>query len=48
MIKSQDDIGGEFGVHGREMCTEFWWGNLKEGDGLEDASMDERIILEWI
>jgi hypothetical protein len=48
MIKSQDDMGGEFGMHGGELFTEFWWGNLKEGDWLEDASMDGRIILEWI
>jgi len=47
-IKSQDGIGGELGMHGHELYTEFWWGNLKEGDSLEDASMDERKILEWI
>jgi len=47
MIKSQDDIGGEFGMCGRDLYTEFWWGNLKEGDWFKDASMDERKILEW-
>jgi hypothetical protein len=39
MIKSQDDIGGEFCMHG-ELYTEFWWGNVKEGHWLEDASME--------
>ena len=27
---------------------EIWWGNLKEGDHLEDTGEDERIILKWI
>jgi hypothetical protein len=26
----------------------FQWGNLKERDHLENLSVDERIILEWI
>jgi len=28
------------------MNTEFWWGNLKEGDHIEDLAVDGRIILE--
>jgi hypothetical protein len=24
----------------------FWWGNLIEGDHLEDLGVDERIILK--
>jgi hypothetical protein len=28
-----------------EACTGFWWGNLREGDHLEDRSVDRRIIL---
>jgi hypothetical protein len=26
----------------------FWWGNLREIDQLEDAGVDERIILKLI
>jgi hypothetical protein len=29
------------------MLTGFWWGNLREGYNLEDASVDGRIILKW-
>jgi hypothetical protein len=31
-----------------EIYTGFWWGNLREGDHLEDPGIDERIILRWI
>ena len=26
----------------------IWWGNLREGDHLQDAGVDGRIILKWI
>ena len=30
------------------MCTGFWWGDLREGDHLEEQGIDGRIILKWI
>jgi hypothetical protein len=36
-------------VWGRgEVCTGFWWGNLRERDGWEDPGVDGRIMLGWI
>jgi hypothetical protein len=35
-------------MEGRDVCAEFWWGNQKESDNLEDLGIDERIILKWI
>jgi hypothetical protein len=32
----------------RNIYTSFWWGNLREGDNLEDIKLDCRIILKWI
>jgi hypothetical protein len=28
--------------------TGVWWGDLREGDHLEDSSVDGRVILKWI
>ena len=30
------------------MYTEFWLGNLRKRDYLEDLGIDRRIILRWI
>ena len=32
----------------RKVHTGFWWGNLREGDHLEDPDVDRIIILKWI
>jgi hypothetical protein len=31
-----------------ELYTGFWWGNLMEGDHLEDPGIEEGIILRRI
>ena len=31
-----------------EVCTRFWWGNLRERDHWADQDVDGRIILRWI
>jgi hypothetical protein len=31
----------------RKVHTEFWWGNLRERDQLEDPGVGGRVILSW-
>jgi hypothetical protein len=31
-----------------EVHTECWWGNLREGDHLEDRGVDWRRVLKYI
>jgi hypothetical protein len=31
-----------------QVHTGIWWGNLREGDHLEDRDIDRKIILKWI
>ena len=31
-----------------QVSTNFWWGNLREGDHLEDQGVEIRIMLKWI
>jgi hypothetical protein len=28
--------------------TEFWWGNLREGDHFKDKGLGKGIILKWV
>jgi hypothetical protein len=30
----------------RKPHTGYWWGNLKEGDNMEDTGVDRRVILK--
>jgi hypothetical protein len=30
----------------KEMCTGFWYGELREGEQLEDPGVDGRIIFK--
>ena len=49
VIKSRMRWAGHVARRGRgELCTGFWWGNLRERDHLGHAGVDGRIILRWI
>jgi len=42
-------LAGHVARMGRfETYTGFWWGNLREGNHLEDPGLDGKIILSWI
>jgi hypothetical protein len=44
-------MGRAYSMYGEkrgELYTGFWWGNLREGDHLEDLGKDGRIILKRI
>jgi hypothetical protein len=43
-----DELAGMWLEWGRgNGHTGLWWGNLREGDHLEDKGLDERTILKW-
>jgi hypothetical protein len=47
--KKNDMDGGMWHVwETGEVHTEFWWGDLRDGDHLKDLSIDGLIILKWI
>ena len=31
-----------------EVCSGFWWGDLRERDHMEDLGLDGMIILKWV
>jgi hypothetical protein len=42
-------MGAACGTYGgEEKCIEFWWGNLKDGDHLEDLGLDSKILLKCL
>jgi len=45
----ENEMGGASSTYrGREVYTEFWWGNLRERGHLGDPGVYGRIILKWI
>jgi hypothetical protein len=44
----KNEMGWACSTYGGEVCTGFWWGNLREGDHWGDPGVDRRIILGWI
>ena len=39
---------GHVACRGGEVCTGFWWGNLREKEHLDDPGTDGKIISRWI
>jgi hypothetical protein len=41
-------MGGACSKYVAEIHTGFWWGNLGEGDHVEDLGIRGWITLKWI
>ena len=48
IIRSLNTVFTAIGMGRGEVCTGFWWGNLRERDHWGDPDVDGRIILRWI
>ena len=48
VVKSRDGRGMWRVWWRREVCTGFWWGNLRERDHWGDPDLDGRIILRCL
>jgi len=47
--REERSMGERRGLWGRGVVfAGVWWGNLREGDHLEDSGVDGRIIFRWI
>jgi hypothetical protein len=48
-VIKKTEVGRACSTWGRvEVHTGFQWGNLREGDHIEDLGIDGRVILKWI
>jgi hypothetical protein len=48
VIKSRIDLGRTCSTYRERSAYRILWGDLREGDHLEEPSVDGSIILRWI
>ena len=42
-------MGGSCSTYGEEKCTKgFWWGDVREGNYLEELGADGSVTAKWI